>query len=128
MAVVSVIPGTAYSISIGVGGSGGLGGPITTGVSPTPGGAGGASNFNSSISASGGGGGSTGSPSSPYFVNGSNGSVLNYNYPAMPSSRTFIDYGYIQPGPSASGGEGGQGYGSPVNGSLGENGFCIISY
>ena len=121
MAVLSVVPGSSYTITIGNGGNGGIGSQ-----SPTSGSTGGTTSFGTLLTASGGGGGSTGFLSAPYFYNGGNATIQNYIYPSIPSSRSYIGSGYVQPNTSATGGN--AGVQSTLNGGIGEGGFCVISY
>jgi hypothetical protein len=120
---LSVIPGSNYLITIGNGGIGGSFSPYNDGA------LGGTTNFNSIFSANGGAGGRKGNTSDfPYCTSVANGSVINYTYPILPETRSYIGAGYLQqPGPAANGG-GGASAGSGSPGGTGENGFCVISY
>lgn len=142
--ILTVTPGIIYSITIGIGGSGGaIGGHDGT--------SGGSSNFNGIVYANGGTGGATGYSGYPNAcsdgTSGSNGDIINFTPPSffslLPANpRSFIPGTYITtavlPGNCAVGGQGGQGGFVMAGGAIatdygkiggaGESGYCIISY
>jgi hypothetical protein len=144
--VISVIPGQVYQITIGSGGSGGLGNcpppengsPYSCSYGPycglNDGGDGGNTSFNGLVTANGGTGGKkaciqrlcSGWISSTN--NGENGAIMNYPSNPIPHfiNQTYMS-GYSVPGCCTSGGQGGSG-GCPHDGGNGETGYCIISY
>ena len=155
---INVSPGTTYSISIGVGGFGGIAIPnssINNNYTANSGSSGGNTSFDTIFSPGGvgGQGGFTGastiSPCANNGVSGSNGLIINYSpllisysINSISSDRPYIPVGYAQttlvPDPSAGGGIGGSagltevGTSLPnvnaANGSNGVNGYCVISY
>jgi len=113
-AIISVVPGNSYTITIGAGGQ-----PNQTG---------GTSNFNNMLYAEGGGPGSGGYMG--YGAPARNGNVINYQtdrYPAnygyygASNDRRYIPTSYLTPKPwcCANGG---------TYSSVGETGYCVISY
>ena len=152
----TVIPGQIYTITIGSGGAGGLGGTLSgsnPGSPATNGVNGGSSSFDGVVIAGGGqGGGAASSSQSGCIVGttGISGSVNNYSSTSYPiqgisSPRTYIPTGYttqqVTPNCCSMGGTGGSagyswktngcnyaGYDAGSNGSVGENGYCVISY
>ncbi len=137
--ILSVVPGTIYSITVGNGGASGSLGQTNCGSGcwvPNGGGAGSngqASSFNGILSAPGGTGATPGSSAGP-GSNGINGSITNYSYPSYNyGTRSYIPSNYLTPFPinSANGGSGGI-YNvvmpSQWTGTNGENGYCVISY
>ena len=147
-ALIQVIPGQSYLITIGQGGIGASGFSQGCPSFGNNGGNGGATLFSNIISASGGLGGTRGE-SYNNFNSGSNNNysagpsgqnapINNYNYPIINyGNRSYIPASYLLaiPGNSASGGSGGQrGYDNgsnafyPPNANNGEDGYCVISY
>jgi hypothetical protein len=147
-AIIQVIPGQSYLITIGQGGIGASGFSQGCPSFGNNGGNGGATLFSNIISASGGLGGSRGesynnfnSGSNNNYSSGPSGQnapINNYNYPVINyGNRSYIPISYLSaiPGNSALGGSGGQrGYDNgsnafyPPNASNGEDGYCVISY
>ena len=154
--LITVVSGQTYIITVGLGGSKGLGQTNNSGFpgpSATNGGNGGNTSFGSFLTASGGIGGGSGISSSSSCVNGangSNGSVNNFQNNSYPiqsntSARNYIPVGYVTSfvsttccSASGSGGSGGNssalngncmyGYQNGFDGTAGENGYCVISY
>ena len=137
--VISVIPGTVYTISIGIGGSAGSNGikngqktnciPASDGTTGhgTEGGFGNPTNFSNLFIAEGGTGGqgglfgvnfcgacSSSLCSVPAAQDGINGSINNFTYPPSTNigSRTYIPIGYVNglPSNSSPGGKGASNY------------------
>jgi hypothetical protein len=152
-AIISVTPGTSYSITIGSGGVGGTGGNFTT-INGSDGTDGGNSSFGSLLSAPGGtkGFGAISKNNPPSCSNGnggSNGSVNNfstnsqYTIQGVSTARSYLPVGYVQQlinsnccSPGGGGGTGGRATaynrGSSsnwgTNGGGGEAGYCVIIY
>jgi hypothetical protein len=146
-AILTVIPGNVYTITIGSGGSGGSGGSVNYGVTSQGGNGtnGQTTTFDVLLTAPGGNGG-TGSISlingTTAGINGINGNITNYTYPSVNyGTRNYIPNNYLTPFPnnSSNGGSGGSAinhYQNPTNfyiavgqnGSNGESGYCVISY
>ena len=153
-AILNVIPGNNYSITIGLGGAlgnpnwvGNIGQPgvpncnYCYGESKPLGGESGhngqVSSFNNTLYADGGQGGTSAISSTVGGINGTSGSIINYTYPITNyGTRSYIPSNYLTPIP-VSGANGGisQHYvccGGAVwcsqQESPGENGYCVISY
>jgi hypothetical protein len=135
-AIINVIPGQSYNVTIGLGGIGG--GFVTCGTGNS-GQNGGNSNFHNLISAAGGSGGSGGvSQTGAQGVQGNSGAVSNWTYPTSIASSTYIPSTFLTSIPGlASGGSFGEqgrtpifcgGPWPPTAGGNGQDGFCIISY
>ncbi len=156
--VISVTPGTSYSIIVG---NGGIGGVTGTPSSPAGinGGNGENSSFNGLVIANGGSGGqgapmTCGCPNPVYPVgaygtttctgipsasNGTSASVQNYNWPGNPANVPgYIPSSYLSLFPTCCAGGGGGGGATSwsccsstlggTSGGSGTNGFCVISY
>ena len=102
-AIITVTPGTTYTITVGTGGAAGANG------TPTGGGTGGSSSFGSSITATGGGGGGTGIGCCTTGTPGSTGTSSG-GANAYPSIIVSQDGG---------GGSGGKGVTNPTAGAAG---------
>ena len=154
--IINVVSGQTYIITVGLGGTKGLGQTNNSGFpgpSATNGGDGGNTSFDSFLIASGGLGGSRGLSNTNSCVNGANGasgSVNNFQNNSYPiqsntSARNYIPVGYVTSlvsatccSTSGSGGNGGNssalngncmfGYQNGFDGTAGENGYCVISY
>ncbi len=139
---INVVPGTSYSIQVGNGGSGGAAGnTFYTGCNAGgTGGSGGNTSFNGIVVANGGTGGEgavalTGNCSNA--ANGTNASIINYNYPVDNSSPLpgYIPTSYLTSYPQSAAGAGlggqwgtGSGPQAPQPGSNGSKGYCIIIF
>ena len=147
--ILSVIPGNSYSINIGKGGIGGIGGSNYIGVN---GNVGNSTAFAGVLFAEGGTGGTGGKSFTGDSVlvgnNGISGQIINYNYPSnISGSRSYIPTGLISQPPAkyaiagSGGGRGVINFPAPLsgpiqsagsspgqNGSNGENGYCLITY
>jgi len=134
--VINVISGQSYSITIGVGGIGGVKGSVSdySLACGTDGADGGSSSFNGILLAEGGSKGTHGCAraSNSYSQDGANGSNgIVQNYPVF--SFNVVNRSYIPddfypniPDAQANGGSGGSGGWS--FGTAGEDGLCIIYY
>jgi hypothetical protein len=135
-AIINVLPGQSYNVTIGSGGSGGGFVTCGTGISGLNGGN---SNFNNLVSASGGSGGFGGvSQTGVQGAQGIAGTVNNWVYPTNIPSTTYIPSALLTHIPSlAIGGSFGEAGRTPIfcggpwppsAGGNGQDGFCIISY
>jgi hypothetical protein len=151
-ATINVTPGQTYSITIGIGGNGGVGGNPTT-INGSAGNDGTSTIFNGTLTAPAGKGGAGGlswwaknGPNCSAGTAGTNGTVTNYSssnqvpYAINTSARYYLPVGYVTEiivptccSTSGDGGNGGLGSGGGIitsgyNGTKGEDGYCVIMY